>query len=402
MKTLNLLSALVLSIFLIASVSAITTSYGEWNDQSEAITISNGANADFNFYFTSTNPLMNMNIQLYDSSNNPLGNPFLDESTSGSFYFNSVPYTITPTMYGGVGTYDLRFYSIDNHQVPSIKTITLTVNPASAPPTPTNNAPVITSAAITNVNESVAYSYQVVATDADGNTLTYSLTQAPSWLSINSATGLITGTAPSVTSNTASAVIIRVSDGITYVEQSYTLTVYDTSVPPTPPANTAPVFTSTPVTQVDESSPYAYDVNAMDIDGNTLTYSLTSAPSWLSIDATTGLIFGTAPSVSSDTDYTITVQVSDGTATATQTYTLTVHNISSSQSGGTGTGNVVSSSTDVSGTTQTPGKSEITSPPVNLGGQKASANGIWIALFALVSVLILGAGAAVIVLIRRK
>jgi len=90
-----------------------------------------------------------------------------------------------------------------------------------------NNAPVITSTPITNINEDSAYNYQFTATDADNNVLIYSLVANPSWLSINSATGLITGTSPIIGSNINYNIIVRVSDGITFVDQTYTLTVHN-------------------------------------------------------------------------------------------------------------------------------------------------------------------------------
>jgi len=88
-----------------------------------------------------------------------------------------------------------------------------------------NNAPVITSAPITEVNESEFYEYQVVAVDLDNDTLTYSFPVAPEWLSINSQTGLITGTAPEIDEDTYFNVSVVVSDRIDNDTQSYILKV---------------------------------------------------------------------------------------------------------------------------------------------------------------------------------
>jgi hypothetical protein len=95
------------------------------------------------------------------------------------------------------------------------------------------------------------------------------------------------------------------------------------------PPNYPPEITSTPTTtQVNEGDTYSYDVNATDIDGDTLTYSLPLFPSWLSINSSTGLISGVAPQVDSDTPYDIEVGVSDGiNPIVTQNYTLTVKNV---------------------------------------------------------------------------
>ena len=86
-----------------------------------------------------------------------------------------------------------------------------------------NQAPVITSTAVTTATEGVLYQYTVTATDAD--TLTYSLTAAPTGMTINSASGLISWT-PSFTQSGNHAVTVQVSDGNGgTVSQSFTIAV---------------------------------------------------------------------------------------------------------------------------------------------------------------------------------
>jgi len=85
-----------------------------------------------------------------------------------------------------------------------------------------NNAPVITSTSVTSATKNQAYTYDVNATDSDGDTLVYSLTTTPSGMSINSSTGLITWT-PTAAGNYN--VTVRVSDGALFDTQSYTITV---------------------------------------------------------------------------------------------------------------------------------------------------------------------------------
>jgi hypothetical protein len=78
--------------------------------------------------------------------------------------------------------------------------------------TSTNNAPVITSTAGTTAEQYEAYSYDVEATDADGDTLTYSLTTAPLRMTIASSTGLIAWT-PTASQVGDNSVVISVTDG---------------------------------------------------------------------------------------------------------------------------------------------------------------------------------------------
>jgi hypothetical protein len=83
-----------------------------------------------------------------------------------------------------------------------------------------NLPPVITSVAPDSVTVGTQYSYQVVATDPENGTLTYSLTQAPTGMTI-SAAGLVTYAPTCIASF---PVTVRVSDGVgLFVEQSYTL-----------------------------------------------------------------------------------------------------------------------------------------------------------------------------------
>jgi hypothetical protein len=75
-----------------------------------------------------------------------------------------------------------------------------------------------------------------------------------------------------------------VSDGF---EDSRPDTVTVTVVQP----NRPPVITSTPNTAATVGQPYSYAVQATDPDpGDTLTFSLTTVPAGMTINATTGLI----------------------------------------------------------------------------------------------------------------
>ncbi len=94
-------------------------------------------------------------------------------------------------------------------------------------------------------------------------------------------------------------------------------------------SNTVPAITSTAITSVDEGQLYSYQVVAADSDvanfGDVLTYSLSVNPaaSWLSIDST-GLVFGTAPLITSNQSLSVTVNVSDGMDSTVQNYNLLV------------------------------------------------------------------------------
>ena len=239
MKTLKLLSILVFAVFLVSTVSAIGV-YGSWEDSSQSIctlrdeygncqsvTITEGGSIDFNGDFISISPPMTLNIVLYDAQDNVIETFESGLIVSDTSYFPT--YTIDSSIYSTPGNYELVLRGSDKSSVPAQAyddwSLSLTVKAI-----PQNNAPQITSNPLTQVNEGEQYSYDVDATDADSDTLTYSLTQGPSWLSIDSVTGLVTGTSPAVSSNTTYDIEVEVSDGEDSDSQAYTLTVVDTSV----------------------------------------------------------------------------------------------------------------------------------------------------------------------------
>jgi len=86
--------------------------------------------------------------------------------------------------------------------------------PASNPPaTGGNSAPRITGAPTTTVLQGNAYLFAPSATDADGNSLTFSVTNLPAWATFNPATGRLSGTPSASDVRTYNNITISVSDG---------------------------------------------------------------------------------------------------------------------------------------------------------------------------------------------
>jgi hypothetical protein len=87
-------------------------------------------------------------------------------------------------------------------------------SPSNNPPTSQNTAPTISGTPVTTAKVGVAYSFKANGSDSDaGDTLTYSVTGNPAWLSINSATGMLSGTPGANDVGTASGIKVAVSDG---------------------------------------------------------------------------------------------------------------------------------------------------------------------------------------------
>ncbi|MDT3335466.1 Ig-like domain-containing protein, partial [Shewanella sp. SP1S1-7] len=184
-----------------------------------------------------------------------------------------------------------------------------------------NDAPTISSTAITAATQDAAYSYNFAASDTDvGDVLTLSAVTKPSWLSFNAATGLLSGT-PSNADVGAHPVTLRVTDtdGLT-AEQSFSITVTN--------VNDAPTISSTAITAATQDAAYSYSFAASDTDvGDVLTLSAVAKPSWLSFNAATGLLSGT-PGNADVGSHAVTLKVTDTDGlTAEQSFSITVTNV---------------------------------------------------------------------------
>jgi endo-1,4-beta-xylanase len=163
----------------------------------------------------------------------------------------------------------------------------------------------------TTVN--TAASLQIQATDSGGAALTYSQTGLPTGLSINSSTGLISGT-PTATGSSSVTVTAKDSTGATG-SASFTWQVNPAggnTVTVTNPGNES----STVGTAV------SVQIRATDSgSGQTLTFSQTGLPAGLSISSS-GLISGTPTTAGSSS---VTVTARDGTgASGSASFTWTV------------------------------------------------------------------------------
>lgn len=150
------------------------------------------------------------------------------------------------------------------------------------------------------------------AFDQDGDTLAYTWTKTGGIFEGSTSGSSVTWRAPSTPGTYT--VECEVSDGKEEDSKPVNISVGD--------VNHAPVITSAAVTSATKGQPYSYDVNAIDSDvGDTLTYSLTTKPTGMSINDSTGLITWTP---TSNGDYNVTVKVSDGELSDTQSFTITV------------------------------------------------------------------------------
>jgi len=179
-----------------------------------------------------------------------------------------------------------------------------------------NAAPQITSSAATAAAAGAPYRYDVDATDADGDTLAFSLTEAPAGMSIDTTSGLI-GWTPAAGQRGTYAVAVQARDpGGLVATQAFTVTVTV--------GNAAPQITSAAVTAATAGVEYRYAVVAADPNGDTLTYALAQAPAGMTVQPSTGQLAWT-PVAGQIGSHDVTVRVSDaGGLAATQSFSIVV------------------------------------------------------------------------------
>ena len=178
-----------------------------------------------------------------------------------------------------------------------------------APSPPANNAPTISGTPGISLVAGQAYSFIPAANDADGDTLTFSIANQPSWTNFNVSTGALTGTPTAIDVGTTLGVTISVSDGI----DSASLAPFDLEVQPSSPApNNPPTISGLPATSVIEAQPYSFAPVADDSDGDTLTFSIANQPSWTNFNVSTGALTGTPTAIDVGTTLGVTISVSDG------------------------------------------------------------------------------------------
>jgi Putative Ig domain len=111
------------------------------------------------------------------------------------------------------------------------------------PDAPANRVPTISGTPPSSVVAGQPYSFTPTAADADGDALTFSIQNKPSWAGFNTSTGALTGT-PTVANTTYSNIRITVSDGKSSAStNAFSITV--TAAPP-PPSGPTLTYSATP------------------------------------------------------------------------------------------------------------------------------------------------------------
>ena len=112
----------------------------------------------------------------------------------------------TPTSQN-VGTFSGIVITVSDGKLnASLAAFTITVNAAA------NRAPTISGTPATSVAAGTAYNFQPTGADADGDTLTYTIQNKPTWATFNGSTGRLSGTPTTGAAGVYSTIVISVTD----------------------------------------------------------------------------------------------------------------------------------------------------------------------------------------------
>ena len=220
--------------------------------------------------------------------------------------FSGQTFAWTPG-YTQAGPYEVTFTASDGTDTDS-ETITMTVSNV-------NRAPVLATIDNKSVSESSLLSFSLSATDADGDTVTYTASSLPAGSAFAGSTFTWT---PGYTQAGSFQVTLTASDSQATDSQAVTITVNN--------VNRAPVLDAIADKSVNETTLLTFTVNATDPDGDPLSYSATGLPSGATF---TGQTFNWTPAHSqTDNSYQVTFTASDGQLDDSQTVTIAVSDTS--------------------------------------------------------------------------
>ena len=176
------------------------------------------------------------------------------------------------------------------------QTLTLTIKPLILV------VPVITSAATATATVGQSFTHNITASNSP---TTYGAANLPTGLSVNTSTGVISGT-PTTPSTTT--IVLYASNEVGTGIQTLTLTVKPR----------IPVITSAATATAAVGQTFTYNITASNVP---TSYGAANLPAGLSVNTSTGVISGTPMTLG---NYTITVSARNAGGEGNQTLTLTV------------------------------------------------------------------------------
>lgn len=245
-------------------------------------------------------------LSFYLSGNVPSGAGI---TTAGDF-------TWTPSETQGPSSYNFRVMVVDNGTPPLSAWTPLSITVGEV-----NTAPVLNTIGNKGVVEGQTLTFTASAVDYDipPQTITYTLSGAPSGASIDPSTGVFTWTPSEAQGPGGYSFGVYASDGSLYDYEIITVGVTE--------ANLLPYIGNVPsYAEIDVGEYYTFTATASDADlpPQTLTFSLTGAPAEATIGSANGVFEWTPGEAYSGGTYNFSVHVSDGTSSVSSGTTIYV------------------------------------------------------------------------------
>jgi hypothetical protein len=241
-------------------------------------------------------------VSLAVSGSDPDGNGLTWTATGlpGGVSIDSLSGTVSGTLtYSSAGVHSVAVRATDDGSPSLFGEVAFTWTVAN-----TNRSPVVVSSSNQSDAEGDTVSVAVSGSDPDGNGLTWSATGLPGGVSIDSGSGVISGTLSYTSSGVHSVTVRATDDGSPSL---FDVVAFSWSVANT---NRQPVVVS-PGNQSDaENGSISLPISGYDPDLNTLTWTATGLPPNLVIDPATGTISGTLSYTSAGT-HSVTVRATD-------------------------------------------------------------------------------------------
>lgn len=219
---------------------------------------------------------------------------------------------------GDVGlTGDITITATNGTDTGSVGPFTIRVNPETQPPR--YAPPIIIGTPAPTATAGQRYTFQPMFYDSDGNPLSVSISNCPTWAGFSTGSGTLSGTPTAAQIGTYANIVITVSDGTTSVAlPAFSITVVATGTD-------GPVIGGTPSTSVMAGHAYSFQPTVTDPASNTLRFSIVNAPSWATFNSTTGMLAGTPSTAREGTYQNIVISAGDGTSIVSlPAFTITV------------------------------------------------------------------------------
>jgi subtilisin family serine protease len=184
------------------------------------------------------------------------------------------------------------------------------------PATSVNHAPVLDPIGTKITQEGRTLTFQVHATDADGNALTYSASSLPAGASFNAGTRTFTWNIgyATVSQTTTMNATFRVQDTVGASDQeTIAIEVHDVD----PNTNYAPYWNALSDVSITAGYPVSFKVSAVDPEADPLTYTADVLPQGATFDPSTRT-FSWTPNTHMSGDFTALFSVQDATHPKTQ------------------------------------------------------------------------------------